>query len=172
MRELNRKEETIRRNCKVAFLSFEAAGDFSKHKSQGGNHKSQTNINTSNLTLLKYIHTKKITINTIDKSLLEQFGAGHRWRLLSGEIQQGWINYKQETRRWNRGLHTRRESSGVGTGTEEASTEQGSFSLLLLQWWTLTRCHLGEERPIELTFPVTIHHRGKSGQGLEAGIWR
>lgn len=75
MRELNRKEEAIGRNCEITFLSFEVAKDLSKYKSRGGNH---TNINISNLTLFKYVHTKKITTNNIDKSFLGQFGAGHR----------------------------------------------------------------------------------------------
>lgn len=73
MRGLNRKKEAIGRNCEIAFLSFEVARNLSKYKSRGENH---TNINISNLTLFKYVHTKKITINNIDKSLLDTLVVG------------------------------------------------------------------------------------------------
>jgi hypothetical protein len=52
-------------------LSLEVARDLSKYKSRGRKH---IQINIANLTLLKYVHTKKGTINSIDSSLLGQFG--------------------------------------------------------------------------------------------------
>lgn len=95
-----------------------------------------------NLTLFKYVHTKKITINNIDKSLLGHFGAGHRWRMLSEEIQQWRMKYKQETRRRMEVLVL----DELGPGTELGVTEEDCFCLFLFLWWTLTRGNLGEER--------------------------